>query len=80
MRGMERNRLQMSVAGLLGLIAALALNFWLFRLSVLAGIIGLNVSKHLLIAYLCQVIGVNRRPSPPATRPKPTPVGGFSAN
>ena len=64
---MERPSLQLSVAGLLGLVACAALNLWLFRLSVLAGIIGLNVTKHLVIAYLCQVIGVNRRPQgPPA--------------
>ena len=68
------------MAGLLGLVAAFALNFWLFRVSVLAGIIGLNVTKHLVIAYLCQVLGVNRRPSPGATRPAPTGARGFSAN
>jgi hypothetical protein len=49
------------VAGLLGLVACAALNIWLFRVSVLAGIIGLNVTKHVVIAYLCQVLGVNRR-------------------
>ncbi|MGE3820133.1 MAG: hypothetical protein AB7I30_11985 [Isosphaeraceae bacterium] len=51
----------MSVAGLLGLVACAALNIWLFRVSVLAGIIGLNVTKHVVIAYVCQVLGVNRQ-------------------
>ncbi len=60
MQSMERVRLQISLAGFLGLIACVALNFWLFRVSILAGIIGLNVTKHVVIAYLCQVLGVNR--------------------
>ncbi|MFO0910581.1 MAG: hypothetical protein U0794_19925 [Isosphaeraceae bacterium] len=58
---MERPNVQLSLAGLLGVIACTALNIWLFRLSVLAGIIGLNVTKHVVIAYLCQVLGVDRR-------------------
>lgn len=71
---MERSVFQMSVAAMLGLVAFAALNIWLFRLSILAGIIGLNVTKHLVIAYLCQVIGVNRRPVPvPPTPPAPSP-------
>ncbi len=46
-----------------GLVAAVAVNVWLFRLSILLGIIGLNITKHLVIAYLCQVLGVDRRTS-----------------
>ncbi len=46
---------------MLGLVAAIALNIWLFRQGPLWGILGLNVSKHVLIAYLCQAAGVNRR-------------------
>ena len=57
---MDRSRLQLSVAGLLGLVACVAVNVWLFRLGPLLGILGLNVSKHVLIAYLCQALGVNR--------------------
>ncbi len=53
--------LQMSVTGLLGLVACVALNIWLFRVGTLLGIIGLNITKHVLIAYLCQVIGVNKQ-------------------
>lgn len=66
---MERPSLQLSVAAMLGLVACVALNVWLFHLSVLLGIIGLNISKHLIIAYLCQVLGVNRRLADPATTP-----------
>ena len=69
---MDRPSFQLSVAAMLGLVACFALNFWLFRVSILAGIIGLNVSKHLVIAYLCQVLGVNRRPAgPPPAAPSP---------
>ena len=64
---MERPILQMTVATMLGLVACIALNFWLFRLGVFWGILGLNVTKHVAIAYLCQVLGVDRR------RPAPAP-------
>jgi hypothetical protein len=53
--------LQMSVAGMLGLVACIALNLWLFRLGVFWGILGLNVTKHVAIAYLCEILGVDRR-------------------
>lgn len=76
---MERPSFQLSVAGMLGVVAAVALNVWLFRISVLMGIIGLNVTKHVVIAYLCQVLGVDKRaapaaPTPPASRPPGLPV------
>ena len=58
---MERPILQVSLTAMLGLVACVALNVWLFRVSALAGLIGLNISKHLLIAGLCQVLGVNRK-------------------
>jgi len=57
---MERPILQMSVASMLGLVACIALNFWLFRLGIFWGILGLNVTKHVAIAYLCEVLGVDR--------------------
>lgn len=62
---MGRATFQMTVGTMLGVIACVAVNFWLFRLGVLWGILGLNVTKHVLIAYLCQVIGVDRRPADP---------------
>jgi hypothetical protein len=58
---MERSRFQFSMASLLGVVACVALNIWLFRVGPLLGILGLNVSKHVIIAYLCQVLGVDRR-------------------
>ncbi|WP_422930270.1 hypothetical protein [Singulisphaera sp. PoT] len=61
---MTRTGFQLSLAGLLGLIVCVALNIWLFRFGALVGIIGLNLSKHLVIAYLCQVVGVDRRKRP----------------
>jgi hypothetical protein len=77
---MERPSFQVSVAGMLGLVACAALNIWLFRISALAGIIGLNISKHLVIAYLCQVLGVDRKqagpaPAPPTAAPAPAAEG-----
>jgi hypothetical protein len=64
MDGMEResapSAIQLSVGGMLLLVACLAINIWLFRLGILWGIIGLNVTKHVVIAYLCQVIGVDK--------------------
>ncbi len=69
----------MTVATMLGLVACIALNFWLFRLGVFWGILGLNVTKHVAIAYLCQVLGVDRRqpvqaPSVIPARPPHVPV------
>jgi hypothetical protein len=51
----------MSVAKMLGLVACIALNLWLFRVGIFWGILGLNVTKHVAIAYLCEVLGVDRR-------------------
>jgi len=69
---MERPALQLSVASLLGMVACVALNIWLFRLGPLLGILGLNVSKHVIIAYLCRAVGVDkqrRRPHPHVKAP-----------
>jgi hypothetical protein len=61
MNSMQRTGLQFSLLSMLGLVACAALNIWLFQCHVLAGIVGLNVTKHLVIAYLCQVVGVDKR-------------------
>ncbi len=58
---MERPGLQLSVATMLLFVACVAFNLWLFRLGPLLGIIGLNLTKHVVIAWLCQVLGVDRR-------------------
>ncbi len=59
---MERPTFQMTLGAMIGIVACIALNFWLFRLGIFWGILGVNVTKHVLIAYLCQVLGVDRRP------------------
>jgi len=72
---MERTTFQMTVGAMLAVVACIAVNFWLFRVGVFWGILGLNVTKHVVIAYLCQVIGVDRRPSSgsPCVVPAPAP-------
>jgi hypothetical protein len=72
---MERPTFQMTLGAMLVVVACVTLNIWLFRLGVLWGILGLNVTKHVVIAYLCQVLGVDRRlPVEPSTVvPKRTP-------
>jgi hypothetical protein len=62
------------VAAMLGLVACLALNFWLFRVGFVWGLIGLNITKHVGVAVLCQAIGVNQQASLAPSRsalPKP---------
>lgn len=61
---MNQKSAQFSVAFLLILVACFAMNFWLFRQGIFWGIVGLNVSKHILIAYLCRNLGVNRTIDP----------------
>jgi hypothetical protein len=65
---MEKPSLQMSVAAMLGLVACIAFNLWLFRLGPFWGIVGLNLTKHVAIAYLCQVLGVDRKRSSESQR------------
>ena len=60
---MERSILQFRLTSLLLLVACVAGNLWLFRLGFVWGIIGLNVSKHVAVAFLCQQVGVNRNPA-----------------
>jgi hypothetical protein len=74
MGSMGRPGIQFSVASMLGLIACVALNIWLFRLGFLAGLIGLNITKHVGVAVLCQALGVNRRHArSPSCPPLPKP-------
>ena len=77
MSGMERRGPQFSLSALLAAVAAVAIHLWLFRLGFFYGLVGLAVTKHLLIAYLCQVIGLDKgarsRPRPPiAAAPSPS--------
>jgi hypothetical protein len=57
---MERGRMQFSVMGLLISVACVAVNVWLFRVGPIWGILGINVTKHVVIASLCQRLGVDQ--------------------
>ena len=50
---------------MLALVACVAVNIWLFRLGILWGVVGLNITKHVVIAQLCHAVGVNRKPTEP---------------
>ena len=73
MRIMDSPRFQISLVGLFGIVACVAVNLWLFRLGVLWGVLGLNVTKHVVIAQLCHAVGVNRKPPQPSPPPKMWP-------
>jgi hypothetical protein len=70
---METSRIQVSLTTMLVLVACVAVNFWLFRLGWLWGVVGLNITKHVVIAQLCQAVGLNRKVDDPSSRPKPKP-------
>ncbi len=74
MIGMDSPRFQLRISTLLGLVACVAVNFWLFRLGPLLGLLGLNVTKHVAIAFLCQASGINRRGGAPVPGPAILPV------
>jgi apolipoprotein N-acyltransferase len=74
---MDKHQVQLSVSALLWIVAAIAFNFWLFRLGFLWGLIGVNISKHVVIAQLCQFAGVNRREAKTMTT---GPAGRASAS
>ena len=46
--------------GVVGLTACACLNVWVFRFGMLYGLVGLNLTKHVGVAVLCQAIGVNK--------------------
>lgn len=69
---------QFSLTFLMILVACVALNFWLFRQGIFWGIVGLNVSKHVIIAYLCRNLGVNRTIDPAIGDPFADPEPGTS--
>ncbi len=74
MRSMRRSALQFSLAAMLGVVAGVALNIWLFRLGFIWGLVGLNITKHVAVAALCQALGVNRRAADrPASSALPGP-------
>lgn len=77
---MDASRPQISLMSLLAVVACVAANLWLFRLGTLWGLIGLNITRHVLTASLCRLIGLDRRePSPadvaPVDAERPGPPG-----
>lgn len=82
---MERRGITFSVASMLGLVACVALNLWCFRVHVILGLVAINITKHIVIAQLCQALGVNRQaastPAAPPTvplAPPPAPAASSS--
>ncbi len=71
---MTRPNLQISVRGMIAIVACVATNFWLFRVGFLFGLLGLNVTKHVLTAYLCHSVGLDRREAVVAVPPPPPEV------
>lgn len=64
-KGMEQSRLQWTLSASIAVVATCALNFWLFRQGVLWGLLGLSVTKHVLVAWLCHALGLDRTTSDP---------------
>jgi hypothetical protein len=58
---MDSPRRQISLTAMLGLVAAVAVNLWLFRVGLFWGVLGLTATKHVVIAHLCHVVGLNRK-------------------
>ncbi len=46
---------------MMGLVAAVAVNLWLFRVGLFWGVLGLTATKHVVIAHFCHVVGLNRK-------------------
>ncbi|MDR3618215.1 MAG: hypothetical protein P4L85_02610 [Paludisphaera borealis] len=70
MMDMAKSRFRFTISALLIFVACIALNIWLFRLGALWGILGLNVTKHVVIALLCQNLGVDRADAPKSPQPQ----------
>ena len=65
MKRADRFNLGVSI---LGLLACVLLNVWVFRYGMLYGLVGLNLTKHVGVAVLCQAIGVGKGNRSPARR------------
>lgn len=61
--------MQMTLAAWLIVTAVIAVHIWLFRQSVLWGFLGLTLTKHVVIAYLCHILGVDKDISSPQLSP-----------
>ena len=84
---MKTPAMQMTLSAWLILTAAVAVHIWLFQQSVLWGFIGLALTKHVVIAYLCHILGVDKdisstTPSPALNGPHAAPplMGGRGDN
>jgi hypothetical protein len=73
---MSKGKAQFSLTFLMLVVACTAVNLWLFRQGIFWGIVGLNVSKHVIIAYLCKSLGVNRTIEPGSVDPFAEPEPG----
>lgn len=73
MRDMAKPRFRFTLSALLLFVACVAVNIWLFRLGALWGILGLNVTKHVVIALLCQNLGVDRLEPSQSASPRRVP-------
>ena len=71
---------QLSLGMMLALVACVAVNLWLFRVGFLWGILAVNVTKHVAIAAVCQVVGLNRKVGSDRPAPAPLPRVEPSAN
>ncbi len=60
---MIQNHAQFRLTTLLLAVACVAINVWLFRVGALWGILGLNVTKHVVIAVLCKNLGIDHEGS-----------------
>ena len=56
------------VVGLTVLLACVALNVWVFRFGILYGLVGLNLTKHVGVAVLCQAVGAHQGTPAPSRR------------
>jgi hypothetical protein len=63
---------QTRISALLIITACVAFNCWLFRVGMIWGFIGLNLTKHVIIAQLCLSVGVNRQTAESAPNPLPS--------
>jgi hypothetical protein len=77
---MTRSGFQISLAAMIGMVACVAVNLWLFRVGFVWGLVGLNVTKHVGVAAICQVLGVNRPRANVSPSSPPRPHAKFSGS
>ena len=65
---MDSRPFQYGISTLMGCVAFAAFNFWLCSLGAWAVIIAVVIDKHVLVAYLCWRLQIDRRRREPAAR------------